>query len=63
MRSATCGGAHRPTSLVQRMEELGWEFCQICGMTETSPLLTTNRAEPGERARRLVSAAIPPVIW
>jgi len=40
------------------LTELGWEFIQIYGLTETSPLLTVNRTraewdklEPGERAR------------
>ena len=41
-------------------EELGWEFIQIYGLTETSPLLTVNREraewaadDPMEVARRL----------
>jgi acyl-CoA synthetase (AMP-forming)/AMP-acid ligase II len=47
---------------------LGWEFIQIYGLTETSPLLTINRApaewdglEPGERAQRLGRAGVPAV--
>ncbi len=38
-------GAPPPTKTVARVEaELGWEFIQIYGLTETSPLLTINRA-------------------
>ncbi len=37
-------GAPPPTKTVVRVqEELGWEFIQIYGLTETSPLLTLNR--------------------
>ena len=37
-------GAPPPTKTVARVEEeLGWEFIQIYGLTETSPLLTFNR--------------------
>jgi fatty-acyl-CoA synthase len=37
-------GAPPPTRTIERvMEELGWEFCQIYGLTETSPLVTVNR--------------------
>lgn len=37
-------GAPPPTRTIERMEtELGWEFVQIYGLTETSPLLTMNR--------------------
>ena len=37
-------GAPPPTKTVVRVEEeLGWEFIQIYGLTETSPLLTINR--------------------
>jgi acyl-CoA synthetase (AMP-forming)/AMP-acid ligase II len=54
-------GAAPPTELILRIEnELGWEFIQIYGLTETSPLLTVNRArceddqlEPEARARKL----------
>ena len=38
-------GAPPPTKTVARVEaELGWEFIQIYGLTETSPLLTVNRS-------------------
>jgi acyl-CoA synthetase (AMP-forming)/AMP-acid ligase II len=37
-------GAPPPTRTIERVEtELGWEFIQIYGLTETSPLLTMNR--------------------
>jgi fatty-acyl-CoA synthase len=37
-------GAPPPTRTIERCEtELGWEFIQIYGLTETSPLLTLNR--------------------
>ena len=37
-------GAPPPTRTIERvLEELGWEFCQIYGLTETSPLVTVNR--------------------
>jgi fatty-acyl-CoA synthase len=60
-------GAPPPTSVIERMEtELGWEFAQIYGLTETSPLLTINRRRaeyddltPGERAQRLSRAGGP----
>jgi acyl-CoA synthetase (AMP-forming)/AMP-acid ligase II len=62
-------GAPPPTKTVARVEsELGWEFMQIYGLTETSPLLTVNRArsewddlEPEERAHKLVRAGTPAV--
>ncbi len=54
-------GAPPPTRTIERVEtELGWEFIQIYGLTETAPLLTIsrNRAEwddltPAERAQKL----------
>jgi fatty-acyl-CoA synthase len=60
-------GAPPPTRTIERIEsELGWEFVQIYGLTETSPLLTMNRGraeyddlEPTERARRLGRAGAP----
>jgi acyl-CoA synthetase (AMP-forming)/AMP-acid ligase II len=62
-------GAPPPTKTVARVEaELGWEFVQIYGLTETSPLLTVNRTrsewddlEPEERAHRLVRAGTPAI--
>ena len=62
-------GAPPPTKTVARVEaELGWEFVQIYGLTETSPLLTVNRSrsewddlEPEARAQRLVRAGTPAI--
>ena len=60
-------GAPPPTKTVARVqEELGWEFIQIYGLTETSPLLTFNRARAEwddlgaeERAALLTRAGAP----
>lgn len=60
-------GAPPPTRTIERVEtELGWEFIQIYGLTETSPLLTMSRSrsewdafEPEERARLLARAGAP----
>ncbi|MGN0063228.1 MAG: AMP-binding protein [Nocardioides sp.] len=60
-------GAPPPTATVAAIEEkLGWEFIQIYGLTETSPLLTVNRRRsewddltPEERAGKLVRAGAP----
>ena len=57
-------GAPPPTRTIERMEsELGWEFVQIYGLTETAPLLTMNRRReefddltPAERAVKLSRA-------
>ncbi|HVE94803.1 MAG TPA: AMP-binding protein [Acidimicrobiales bacterium] len=62
-------GAPPPTKTIERVEtELGWEFIQIYGLTETSPLLTMNRApaewdalDPSERAQRLGRAGLPTI--
>jgi acyl-CoA synthetase (AMP-forming)/AMP-acid ligase II len=62
-------GAPPPSRTIERIEtELGWEFIQIYGLTETSPLLTINRApadwdglDSGERSRRLGRAGVPAV--
>ncbi|PJN39430.1 AMP-dependent synthetase [Streptomyces sp. CB02959] len=62
-----CAGAPPPTRTIQRVEEeLGWEFIQLYGLTETSPLLTINRTRPAdvdlpaeERARKLSRAGVP----
>src|SRR5215216_5514378 len=61
------GGAPPPTRTIARVEEeLGWEFMQIYGLTESSPLLVVNRARPedaavgdDERRRRLTRAGAP----
>jgi fatty-acyl-CoA synthase len=60
-------GAPPPTRTIERVEtELGWEFIQLYGLTETSPLITINRhrAEydaltPAERAAKLGRAGAP----
>jgi fatty-acyl-CoA synthase len=62
-------GAPPPSKVIERVEaDLGWEFIQLYGLTETSPLLTVNRAprewddlDPAERARRLSRAGAPAV--
>lgn len=62
-------GAPPPTQTIARVEtELGWEFIQIYGLTETSPLLTINRTRqewdeltPQERAGKLVRAGAPAI--
>ncbi len=62
-------GAPPPSKTIERVErELGWEFIQIYGLTETAPLLTINRAprewdglDPAERAGRLARAGVPAV--
>jgi fatty-acyl-CoA synthase len=62
-------GAPPPTRTIERVEtELGWEFNQIYGLTETSPLLTVNRPReewadlsPSERAGRLARAGSPAI--
>ncbi|HKY14326.1 MAG TPA: AMP-binding protein, partial [Microthrixaceae bacterium] len=60
-------GAPPPTRTIERMEtELGWEFIQIYGLTETAPLLTMNRRreewdelDAAGRAVRLNRAGAP----
>src|SRR5262249_3314457 len=62
-------GAPPPTRTIERVEtELGWEFIQIYGLTETSPLLTINRTRaewddltPGDRAAKLGRAGVPAI--
>jgi len=62
-------GAPPPSKTIERIEsELGWEFIQIYGLTETAPLLTINRApaewdvlEAAERAQRLSRAGVPAI--
>jgi acyl-CoA synthetase (AMP-forming)/AMP-acid ligase II len=60
-------GAPPPSRTIARVEgELGWEFNQIYGLTETAPLLTVNRPraefdalDPEERAKKLSRAGVP----
>ncbi len=62
-------GAPPPTSVIERMErELGWEFIQIYGLTETAPLLTMSRTRSEwddltglERAQKLSRAGAPTI--
>jgi fatty-acyl-CoA synthase len=42
----TIAGAPPPAAFIKRLEEdLGWEFIQIYGLTETSPILTVSRPD------------------
>jgi fatty-acyl-CoA synthase len=60
-------GAPPPSRTVARVEEeLGWEFNQIYGLTETAPLITINRSRaeydemtPLDRAKALSRAGVP----
>jgi acyl-CoA synthetase (AMP-forming)/AMP-acid ligase II len=60
-------GAPPPTRTIECvLDELGWEFIQIYGLTETSPIVTINRQRAEwdelsthERARRLGRAGAP----
>jgi len=60
-------GAPPPTQTIERMEtDLGWEFIQLYGLTETAPVLTLNRTRaewdhltPAERATKLGRAGAP----
>jgi acyl-CoA synthetase (AMP-forming)/AMP-acid ligase II len=64
-----CAGAPPPSRTIERIEtELGWEFIQIYGLTETSPLLTVNRRRqeddsliPSEAAVKLARAGAPAI--
>ena len=62
-------GAPPPSKTIERVElELGWEFIQIYGLTETSPLLTMNRRRAEydglsvEERSKLLSRAGAPAI-
>jgi fatty-acyl-CoA synthase len=62
-------GAPPPSKTIERVEtELGWEFIQIYGLTETAPLLTINRSPSewdgvtaAERSQRLSRAGVPAI--
>ena len=62
-------GAPPPSKVIERLrEEVGWEFLQIYGLTETSPLLTFNRMREewedlaAEEQARLLSRAGAPAM-
>ena len=64
-----CAGAPPPSRTIERVfTDLGWEFCQLYGLTETSPLLTFNRMRsewdsmPVPEQARLLSRAGAPAI-
>jgi len=60
-------GAPPPSKTIERvMDELGWEFCQIYGLTETAPIMTVNRMRAEwddlsshDKARKLMRAGAP----
>jgi acyl-CoA synthetase (AMP-forming)/AMP-acid ligase II len=62
-------GAPPATRTIERVrDELGWEFNQIYGLTETAPVLTVNRMrsewadlEPRQQARNLGRAGNPAI--
>ena len=62
-------GAPPPTRTIERMEtDLGWEFIQIYGLTETAPLLTMCRSrsewdelDSSERAKKLSRQGVPAI--
>ncbi len=62
-------GAPPPSKIIERVgSDLGWEFIQIYGLTETSPLLTINRGrsewdglDAAERSQLLSRAGVPAV--
>jgi acyl-CoA synthetase (AMP-forming)/AMP-acid ligase II len=62
-------GAPPPTRTIERvLTDLGWEFIQLYGLTETSPVVTFNRQRsewadlaPADRARRLGRAGAPAI--
>ncbi|MCY4257396.1 MAG: AMP-binding protein [bacterium] len=61
------GGAPPPTRTIERIAtELGWEFIQLYGLTETAPVLTLSRQRQewddlstAERAAKLARAGVP----
>lgn len=62
-------GAAPPTRTIERVgSELGWEFNQLYGLTETAPVLTINRMRsefdslsPADQAAKLSSAGGPAI--
>ncbi len=59
----TVAGAPPPAAFIERLEkELGWEFIQIYGLTETAPLITVSTADyqnpDGENYTRRARAGV-----
>ncbi len=52
----TIAGAPPPAAFVEKLESLGWEFIEIYGLTETSPIITVSTPDhytaPDDYARR-----------
>jgi len=47
----TVAGAPPPAAFIERLEkELGWDFIQIYGLTETAPLLTVSKPDHATQA-------------
>ena len=69
MTRIVVAGAPPPTRTIERCEtELGWEFAQIYGLTETTPVITVNRSRAeydnlpaADRATKLNRAGAPVV--
>lgn len=65
----TVAGAPPPTRTIERTEtDLGWEFIQLYGLTETAPYLTMNRCRPEwdalsppDRSRKLAAQGVPAI--
>ena len=59
----TVAGAPPPAAFIERLEqELGWQFIQIYGLTETAPLLTVSQpdfATPRDDYARRARAGVP----
>ncbi|MPZ62819.1 MAG: AMP-binding protein [Propionibacteriales bacterium] len=68
LRIVTAGAPPPSRTIARIRDELGWEFLQIYGLTETTPLLTFNRAQPrdaglpGEEAAARLSRAGAPAL-
>ena len=59
----TVAGAPPPAAFIERLEkELGWEFMQIYGLTETAPILTVSTADyqnaDGQNLQRRARAGV-----
>ena len=68
VRVIAAGAPPSSRTITRVLDELGWEFLQLYGLTETSPLTTINRhraewddLDSGERAR-LLGRAGPPAL-